>query len=279
MDIRSLAGKLVYIFGGSTGIGLALADEFLQRGARIILFSRSGEKLKAALQFLGKKADTKDFPVMTIQLDVTLAAEIKSVLRQSLEKTGIPDIVINNVGRAKPGYFEDISTEQFDETIDVNLRSMWNTLQVLLPVMKNRGGYVVNVSSMVGFAGVFGYADYAASKFAVIGLTEVLRSEYLRHGIKFSVLCPPDTMTPGFNEENTTKPVETIIASAGVKAVSPAVVARSCLRGMQRERFIITSTFIANLVWFLKRHLPGLLFYIMDADIRKAQRKGGRKNT
>lgn len=87
----------------------------------------------------------------------------------------------------------------------VHIYGVWNSISTLLPHMRQRGGYIVNVSSVLGFMGVFGYSDYCPSKFAILGLSEVLKSELKRYGIGISVLCPPDTDTPGFQVENQTK--------------------------------------------------------------------------
>ena len=123
-------------------------------------------------------------------------------MAEVVQSFGAPDILINNVGRALPRYFEDVTFEQFDETMKTNLYGAWNTISVLVPHMKAGGGTIVNVSSMAGFIGVFGYTDYCASKFAVVGLSEALRQELRRYGITVAVLCPPDTDTPGLANED-----------------------------------------------------------------------------
>jgi 3-dehydrosphinganine reductase len=139
--------------------------------------------------------------------------------------------------------------------------------------MKAKGGYVVNTSSMSGFMGVFGYADYTASKFAVIGFTEVLRSEYRKYNITFSVLCPSDIDTPGFKEENKHKPPETMAATGSAKLMQPAAVAKACLKGMKRGKFVIVPGATPKMGYLIKRWWPGLLASMFDGDIKKAQKK------
>jgi short-subunit dehydrogenase len=143
--------------------------------------------------------------------------------------------------------------------------------------MKEHGGYIVNVSSIAGFIGLFGYTDYSASKFAIIGFSEALRSELKRYGITVSVLCPPDTDTPGFHEENKTKPEETKAISGSAKLMQPDEVARALLSGMRKEARHIIPSFDGKLIFLLKRLLPGLVEFVMDSTIKKVQAKRGEK--
>jgi short-subunit dehydrogenase len=203
-------------------------------------------------------------------MDVSDAAQARAVLSAALAEFGVPDVLINAAGRAYPRRFEDVSLAQFHETLEVNLHGIWHAVQVLTPPMKARGGLIVNVSSMAGLIGVFGYTDYSASKFAVIGLSEALRSELKPHRLRVLVLCPPDTDTPGFQVENKTKPAETRAVS-GQPAMRPDEVAGVLIRGMEKERFIILPGLGNRIVYLLKRLWPGLVFRFMDRTIRKVQ--------
>ena len=112
-------------------------------------------------------------------------------------------------------------------------------VKALLPAMLERGsGQIVNVSSMAGFVGAFGYTAYGASKYAVRGFSDVLRLEVKPLGIRVSVVFPPDMDTPGLANENKTKPFETF-AAASTKALPPQQVAKSTLAGMRRGQYII----------------------------------------
>ena len=167
------------------------------------------------------------------QLDVADHEQVTATMQALVAEHGAPEVLINCAGRAYPRRFEDITYAQFAETMLVNLHGCWNTVQALLPHMKAKGrGYIVNTSSIAGLIGVFGYTDYCASKFALVGFSEALRSELKPHGITVSVLCPPDTDTPGFATENLTKPEETRAISATAKVLPPAAIADALLRGM-----------------------------------------------
>jgi 3-dehydrosphinganine reductase len=267
-------GKNVYVVGGSTGIGLSVAKIMADLGANLIIFSRKKEKLEAALKVITthKKGDSQRLTYK--QLDVSIYNDVKAAMEASVQEFGTPDVLINCAGRAIPNYFQRIPYDQFDQTMRINLYGMWNTTSVLVPHMMKRGeGYIVNTSSVTGFLGTFGYTDYSASKFAVIGFSEALKSELASHGIKVSVLCPPDTDTPGFQNENKTKPPETAAMSENLKLMHPDDVARSLIRGMMKGKFIILSNFMSRLTYFLKRVAPWIIQLFINSDIRRARRK------
>ena len=271
--VKDFSGKIVFITGGSSGIGLATAGRLAALGADILIFGRTGGRLEEALQEIEKQRCTKSQRFSSMQLDVGDSEDVKKVMAAAVDEAGPPDLLLNCAGRAYPNYFEKIDYGQFDATMKTNLYGIWNTTAALVPVMKKRGGHIVNVSSMAGFIGIFGYTAYCASKFGVIGFSEVLRSELKSHGIRVSVLCPPDTDTPGFAAENVTKPEETREASKGAKLMSPDEVARQLIAGIKKNKFMIIPGFEGKMTWLLKRFLPSLVDAVLNSQIGKVQRK------
>jgi len=152
-----------------------------------------------------------------------------------------------------------------------------NAVTALIPFMKERGGNIVNVASILGVVGVFGYAAYCPSKFAVIGFSEVLRAELQKYNIRVSVLCPPDTDTPQLVEENRTKPPETKAISGNVGLKQPEQVAAAMIKGMERGKLMIVPGFMNWLTWTMKRLWPGFVFSFMDSDVRKVQKRAASK--
>ena len=271
--MKDFRDKLVYITGGSSGIGLATAGLMAQEGASVVIFSRRQQILDEALKQIKSRGVSAGQKFAGRSMDVSKRESVESVLSSVLAEFGAPDVLINCAGRAYPHYFEDISYQQFDDTIKTNLYGIWNACSVLVPHMRAKGGAIVNVSSMVGFLGVFGYCDYAASKFAIVGFSETLRSELKKYNITVSVLCPPDTDTPGFATENLTKPAETRAISASAKVMTSEEVAQELIAGIRKNTFMIIPGFDGKLTYFLKRHLPFIIDRVMGAAINKTQKR------
>jgi len=276
--MKDFDNKRVFITGGSSGIGFSTANLFARKGSHIIIFARGEERLEAAKNEISGNAVSKDQQFSCMQLDVSNHKDVKTVMSNAIKVFGTPDVLINCAGRAYPNYFETISFEQFDETMKTNLYSIWNTISVLLPHMRKKGGHIANVSSIAGFIGVFGFTDYCASKFAIIGFSEALKSELKACGITVSVLCPPDTATPGFEVENRTKPEETKAISANAGLMHPDKVAEAFLNGIIKGKFLIIPGLDGKLTHIAKRLFPGLVDSIMDMAIKKMGKKKNKKN-
>jgi 3-dehydrosphinganine reductase len=267
--MKNFANKLVYITGGSSGIGLAAAREFLKDGASVLLISRSKDKLIDAAEILSMNigSETKG-RINLCPLDITEYDKVQNVIADQLINIGVPDIVFNCAGMAHPDYFEKISYHEYEKTISTNLTGTWNILSALVPFMK-MDSHIINTSSIGGFVGVFGFTAYSASKFAVMGLSEALRGEMRSKRIHVSVLCPPDTDTPGMVVENKTKPKETHAISGNVRLMSSEEVAKALIKGIQRRKFIIIPGAMGKFTFLMKRLFPSLVFAIMDNDVKK----------
>ncbi|MBN1366070.1 MAG: SDR family oxidoreductase [Syntrophaceae bacterium] len=271
--MKDFKNKLVYITGGSSGIGLATAKLMAAEGASVVIFGRRQQLLDEAIkqvQICGVYSGQK---FAGRSMDVSKRDSVETVLSSVLAEFGVPDVLVNCAGRAYPRYFENINYQQFDDTMKTNFYGIWNTCSILVPYMKTKGGTIVNVASMAGFLGVFGYCDYAASKFAVVGFSETLKSELKKYNISVQVLCPPDTDTQGFAAENVTKPMETRVISASAKLMSSDRVAQELVSGIRKNTFMIIPGFEGKITYFLKRYMPFVIDMFMNAAINKAQKK------
>ena len=269
--MKTFEEKTVYITGGSSGIGLSTAKLLAGSGANVLILARNQDRLDQAVREIEEHGKSERQRFCGVQLDVSRHEEVEHVMSATVEQFGAPDLLINSAGRANPRPFEEISYEQFDDIMKTNFYGVWNTIQALLPHMKKKGGHIVNVSSMAGFIGVFGYADYGASKFAMMGLSETLRSELRQYNIRVSVLCPPDTDTPGFELENRTKPPETKAISGTAKLIQPEVVARALLKGIRKGRYMILANAEGWLIYWAKRYVPFVLDGMLARAVKKAQ--------
>jgi len=269
MKSHEFNGRSVYVVGGSTGIGLAIAKRVAGLGADVAVFARRQQPLERAARDIEAARARPQQRVIWRMLDVADHAAVAAVMSAMVAEFGAPDVLINCAGRAIPRRFEDISYEQFADTLRINLYGCWNTVQALLPHIKAPGGYIVNTASVAGLIGVFGYTDYCASKFALVGFSEALRSELKPRGITVSVLCPPDTDTPGLATENLTKPEETRAIAASARVMTADAVAAALIRGMAKRSLLIIPGSDGTLAVLAKRFLPGLVERMMDRSIRK----------
>ncbi len=271
------AGGVAFITGGTSGIGLATAELLAARGTSVVVFARTREGLDAAEAALEARRVSPGQRFAARRLDVSDHTAVDDGMAAAVREFGAPGLLVCAAGRALPHYFEDVTYERFDDTMKVNLYGVRNVVAAVAPHMKaRRAGHVVNVSSMAGFVGVFGLTDYCASKFAVVGFSEALRQELRPFGVGVSVLCPPDTDTPGLARENLDKPPETVAVSAGGGLMQPEDVARALLAGVRRGRFMIVPGGEGRLAWLVKRYAPSVVDTVTARAVRKTQAKEQR---
>jgi 3-dehydrosphinganine reductase len=263
-------GKRAFITGGSSGIGLALARDLVDQGARVAIAARGEEALeKARAELQARVKDGRE--VSTYRLDVADRVAVSDVSRRALAELGGIDLLVNNAGIARPGNILELPEASFEDMMRINyLGTVWVTRAFLPAMIQQRSGWIANVSSIAGVLGVFGYTAYGGSKFAVTGFTEALRQEVKPKGIQVTLLCPPDTDTPMLAYEDRFKPPETRALSGNVRPLSAEAVAKALLDGMAAGRPEIVPGLDGRFTVFMSRRFPGLVRWIMDRDIAKA---------
>jgi len=266
-------GKSAVICGGSKGIGKETAKEIFRQGGSVCLIARDTQALDQARNEIEELRVNEEQHVYTIAGDATSSEAISPGITEFIGQSGTPDYLINTVGYAYPDYVQNLQLEDFKKNMDSNYYGQLVPTMILLPYfMKEKKGHISFVSSMMGYMGIIGYAAYAPTKFALVGLAEVLRHELAPYNISISVLYPPDTDTPGFERENETKPAETAALSETAKLYKPEVVAQYYLNGILRNKFHIM--FGEGLwIWRLFRLFPKLVHGITDMDLRKVRKK------
>lgn len=264
-------GKLALVTGGSRGIGLAVSKELAARGASVWIAARNLERLAVARREIEEARRSRGQTFGTLAMDVADAEKVASVLGAFMAETGVPDLMVNCAGVAHPGRFEELDLEIFRWMMDVNYFGTVHVTKAIVPGMIARGsGHIVNVSSIAGFLGVYGYSAYGASKFAVAGFSDVLRAEMKPLGIDVSVVFPPDTDTEQLAYESQYKPAVTKALSNTTKVLSPKRVARAIVNGIARGRFLIHPSY-GGLIYFRGQSLLGGLVYpLMDLLVSRA---------
>lgn len=268
------ANKSVLITGGSSGIGLALSTLLVGTCGSLTILSRQKERLAEASDQLQQLPGSHATQIITLQADITKRDEISLVLDDYLREYGNPDIVINCAGAAHPGTFTSLDPEIFDWLMNVNYFGTVNVLKSLVPGMKSRkSGIIVNISSIAGFLGIYGYTAYSASKFAITGFSDALRSELKPYGIQLSIVFPPDTKTPQLDYEDQFKPYITQQLSSTANLMSAENVAKEILKKVAKRKYMILPGSEGKLLFTAKNLLGKSLYPIMDLLVNDAIRK------
>lgn len=268
--------KIAIITGGSQGLGKATAKYIVELGGSVCIIARRTEILKEAANEINevKMYDSQFIEIITC--DTTIMDKLKPLLIEFIEKYGIPDHLFNCVGYAYAEYIENLSLDDFKKNMEVNYYGQLVPILILLPYfMKEKKGYIANVSSMLGYMGLMGYATYVPSKYAVVGLSETLRNELRPYNINVSILYPPSMDTPGFEKENETKPEECRLMEERGGLETPEDVAEVFIEGILKSKFNILPG-EANFIWKLNRHFPKIIRNWSDKSYKKARKRLGK---
>lgn len=246
----------VYITGGMSGLGKALAVQYLMRGADVAVFDLRVEP--EVLSALREHCQRENQQVLAYAADVSRFEHIDSAVAAAQESLGAPQLAISCAGINRALPFEALSGAQFEQVMSVNVTGSRNFADAVLSRM-GRGGRLALVASMAGFVANYSYAAYSASKFAVVGLGRVLRLEYKPKGIDVSLICPPEVDTPMVQEElKDMHPVSKALKDfGGSLSVDQAI--SGIMRGLDAGRHVIIPGRKAKLTYFCNRYLPEFL--------------------
>jgi len=247
----SLTGKVVVITGGSSGIGKALAEVALSRGAHVAVCARNAEKLQAGFT-AGEK-------LLCYKADVSREEDCKAFINAVVSKWGGVDVLLNNAGISMRALFEDVDLSVIRELMDVNFWGAVYCTKYALPSIKQRKGVVVGVSSIAGYRGLPARTGYSASKFALQGFLEALRTELLHTGAHVM------WVSPGFVSSNIRNVARSSDGSAQAETPldeSKLMTAEECARiimdGVLARKRTIVMTGQGKLTVWMNKLLPAL---------------------
>jgi len=245
--------KVVVVTGGSEGIGKALIGSLINSGAKIATCGRNHQKLEKL------KSDFPEAPLFTFNADVSNQDEVKNFFDCILNHYGKIDILINNAGISMRAEMQEVDVEVYKKVMDINFMGAIYCTKLALPsILENRGS-IVNISSIAGFRGLPGRGGYSASKFALNGWTESLRTELIKKQVHVMLACP------GFTQSNIRNNALNHAAEAQQESplneeqlMSAETCANHILKAIVRKkRTLILDTQGLKTIW-LNKILPGL---------------------
>jgi len=277
-----LGGATAVITGAGSGIGRATALLAVEKGARLVLTDVSAETLGETVRLV---TDTGGTVAHHEAFDVRDVDAVDAFAARTHEVTGPVDVVMNVAGISTWGRIQDLTTEHWQRTVDIDLMGPIHVLTAFVPPMieARRGGHVVNVSSAAGLFGLPIHAPYSAAKFGLRGVSEVLRFDLEPHRIGVTLVCPGAVNTPmvgtvdmvGVDREDPT--VQKAVDSFARHAVAPEKAAAAIVRGVEKGRYMVYTSQDIRALHLTQRYIPFVYNLIMRVMNRQARRLLKRK--
>lgn len=259
--------SVALITGGASGIGRALGEQLAAAGARVILADKNHGKAESVAESLVSRG----LLVQAASLDVTDAEAFRDLARSVIERHGQIDLLFNNAGIGITGEVRDLDQDAWDRIIGVNLKGVVHGISAVYPHMIERGsGHIANVACVAGLVPFPLTAAYCATKHAVVGLSTSLRAEARDLGVGVSVVCPGTVATEMYDAIEYIHVDKDVVMSSIRRAMVPASrCARQILRGVEKNRAVITVNFHTRLIWWLYRVSPRLFFALSSLGFRR----------
>ncbi len=256
--------KIAIVTGAASGIGKEISRALVARGATVVLADIDADNVAAAHGELGT-GKTEAHVV-----DVTDAAAVGDLVRDVVERHGRIDFMFNNAGIAIFGNARDMTLEDWNRLVDINIRGVIHGVAAAYPIMIEQGhGHIVNTASAAGLAPTPTAVGYGMTKHAVVGLSTSLRAEAALYGVRVSAVCPGFIETPIVqNAKMINIDREQALREFPLRLHSAAELAAWIMRGVERNQPIIVFTAFARVGWYLYRLSPGLFLRIITRAMR-----------
>jgi len=262
--LRDFRGKNALITGAASGIGRAIALALAQEGANLWLVDKNEMGLTKTVQ-LAKEFEVK---VSWTVCDLANPSQVTACVEAVLSTWGCLNVLVNNAGEIQYGRIHQITSEDWDRIIATNLLAPMQLVRELLPTLATQDdAHILNVCSVFGLVPFRKIGAYQASKFGLVGFSQALRSDYFRHGLGVTALCPGFVQTPLLsNLEQTSHHIPTWMCATAEE------VARTALTAMRRNRGLVVTTPVARFAWWLTRLFLSLTDRLACGGWRRKER-------
>jgi NAD(P)-dependent dehydrogenase (short-subunit alcohol dehydrogenase family) len=262
MALRQVRGSTVVITGATSGIGRETAREFARAGARVVAAGRREDRLRE----LVTEIEGTGGAALAVATDVADAAQVDRLIERTIERFGVVDTLVNNAGIGMAARFEEQSIADFRRVMEVNFWGAVHACKAALPHMRAQasGGLIINISSIMGKRGLPYETAYCASKFAMAGFSEALRTEVMAQGIDVS------TIFPGAIESEIWETTENR-TGLDMASVLPKFPARELARIIVQDARVpqpeIVMALDAQVVEFLNTVAPGIMDFVLGQSV------------
>jgi len=263
--------KVAIVTGAASGIGKGLCEELAGRGAKVVATDINEEMLQSTVASIKGVSH----PVLAEKQDVTDYEAFKKLVEDTVAREGRLDYIFNNAGIAIVGEVRDATIDHWRKVLDVNLNGVvYGSVLAYQQMVKQGSGHIVNLASVEGLMPFPTTVSYVTSKFGVMGLSEGMWVEGKDLGVKVSVVCPGFVSTPIFDASDTVGFEKQTWREEALTpwerfAISPEGCARVILKGVEKNKPIITVTVMAKIMWWLTRISPTFIMNKARKDYNK----------
>lgn len=255
-SMRVIQGKRALVTGAALGIGREIALGLAREGADLFLLDVN----QSALNEVVAEAEQHGVEAIGQCCDVSRPEQISASIQGMMQRWGYLDILVNNAGVTFYGPTHNMTAQQWDWLLSINLHAPIQFIRELLPMLLGRPeAHILNVASICGLVGGGKVTAYNVSKFALVGLSEALRCEYGRHGLGVTALCPGFVSTNLFKAGGSTRAGRSAPTPPTWLRTTPQRVAKKAVRAIRRNKRMVLITPLAHLLFNLKRFAPGIL--------------------